>query len=500
MALSADQLPAQTFDVLYSFTKLVYSSQLLPDGTTLTVRTNSDGAAPYGKLVVSGTNLYGTTTLGGSGVDGAGYGTLFTLGTDGTGFTTLHNFTSADDGNDPTGGLVLLGSALYGTAASDQLWDLTLNSGTVFSLNTDGTNFATLHQFDKVGLTSPTLSNSDGALVYSRVVLSGNTLYGTAYRGGSFGFGTIFAMNTDGTGFTNLYNFRGDTNGGNPTAALVSFGGTLYGTASGEDTSFRSRGTVFAINSDGTDFSVLHSFTAPDPQTGTNADGYDPSAGLVLSGDTLYGTTGFGGSSASGTVFALKTDGSAFRVLHTFTAQTANRNGHLTNTDGAHPESGLLLSGDTLYGTAQYGGSAGVGTVFALKTDGSSFDVLHSFSATSVLGSNGSNSDGAFPASELILSGNMLYGSATGGGSSGSGTLFSIELPVAPPQLTISSSGPTVTLTWPTNAAGFTLQSTTNLSSPIAWSPISVAPVVVNGQNTVTNPASLTQQLFRLTQ
>jgi hypothetical protein len=57
-----------------------------------------------------------------------------------------------------------------------------------------------------------------------------------------------------------------------------------------------------------------------------------------------------------------------------------------------------------------------------------------------------------------------------------------------------------VILTWPTNAVGFTLQSTTNLSSPSVWVTNSPAPVVIGGQNTVTNPISGTQQFYRLTQ
>jgi hypothetical protein len=42
------------------------------------------------------------------------------------------------------------------------------------------------------------------------------------------------------------------------------------------------------------------------------------------------------------------------------------------------------------------------------------------------------------------------------------------------------------------------LQSTTNLNPPIVWSPVSPAPTVVNGQNTVTNPASGKQKFYRL--
>jgi uncharacterized repeat protein (TIGR03803 family) len=37
--------------------------------------------------------------------------------------------------------------------------------------------------------------------------LSGKKLYGTAEQGGPFGYGTVFAVKTDGTGFTNLHAF-----------------------------------------------------------------------------------------------------------------------------------------------------------------------------------------------------------------------------------------------------------------------------------------------------
>jgi uncharacterized repeat protein (TIGR03803 family) len=75
---------------------------------------------------------------------------------------------------------------------------------------------------------------------------------------------------------------------------------------------------------------------------------------LILSGNTLYGTTLAGGSSANGTVFAVNTDGTSFTVLHSFTALN---NG--TNSDGANPHAALVLSGNTLYGTAYTGGISG---------------------------------------------------------------------------------------------------------------------------------------------
>ena len=95
-----------------------------------------------------------------------------------------------------------------------------------------------------------------------------------------------------------------------------------------------------------------------------------------------------------------------------------------------------------------------------------------------------------------MLSGNTLYGAAWDLGWYGSGAIFSITLP---PQLTITPTAADVILTWPTNFTGFTLQSATNLDSPV-WTTNFPAPVVINGQYTVTNPISGTQQFFRLGQ
>ena len=163
-----------------------------------------------------------------------------------------------------------------------------------------------------------------------------------------------------------------------------------------------SNGTLFSISADGTRFTILHSFSG-------NSDGANPQAGLFLSGNTLYGTTQYGGSSGNGTVFVVSTNGAGYTNLYSFS------NG---NSDGANPAAGLILSGDVLFGTTANGGSADAGTVFAVTTDGTGFTNLYSFT---------DGNDGAYPAAGLVLSGNSLYGTTSSGGSEYGGTVFAIH-------------------------------------------------------------------------
>ena len=339
---------AQTFTNLYSFTG------------------GSDGAYPFAGLVLSGNTLYGTTVRGGIG-GFSGSGTVFALNTNGTGFTNLYSFTGGGDGADPSAGLILSGNILYGTAEDGGIGGFNGN-GTVFALNTDGTGFTNLYSFT---------GGSDGANPAAGLVLSGNTLYGTAQRGGTNANGTVFALNINGSNFTTLHTFTGyisyptNDDGIFPQAGLILSGNTLYGTAGLGGT--YGGGTVFAVNTDGTGFTTLHAFTA---DVSGNNDGADPSAGLILSGNTLFGTAGFGGNpDDDGTVFAVTTDGTGFTTLHTFSADVSG------NSDGAAPFAGLVLSGNTLFGTAQFGGNPDNGTVFAVNTDGTGFTNLHAFTS-----------------------------------------------------------------------------------------------------------------------
>jgi len=346
----APQAGAQVFTNLYDFSYAYESS-----GSS--IGTNGDGANPVAGLCLCSNTLYGTAYNGGI----SGVGTVFKARLDGSGFTNLYNF-SGPDGANPRASLVLSGNTLYGTTYAGG----SASNGTVFAINTDGTGFTNLYSFLPLSAVAHLVpaTNSDGAQP-NGLILSGNTLYGTAYAGGAPGNGTVFAINTYGTGFTNVYVFSGgsgtlnlrNNDGINPAAGLILCSNTLYGTTARGGVS--GSGTVFAISTVDTGFTNLHSFTGTSAAS-TNSDGAAPQAGLTASGNTLYGTTASGGYWGHGTVFAMNLDGTCFRVLYSFTD---------TNGDGAAPLAGLSISGDTLYGSTGAGGSSNDGILFAINTD-----------------------------------------------------------------------------------------------------------------------------------
>ena len=61
-----------------------------------------------------------------------------------------------------------------------------------------------------------------------------------------------------------------------------------------------------------------------------------------------------------------------------------------------------------------------------------------------------------------------------------------------------SLQGANMILTWPANATGYTLQSTTNLAYELGWNTVSPPPLVVNGVNVVVTPLTGPRMFFRL--
>jgi uncharacterized repeat protein (TIGR03803 family) len=203
-----------------------------------------------------------------------------------------------------------------------------------------------------------------------------------------------------------LYTFTGGADGKYPEAGLIrDTDGNLYSTTVQGGAS--RYGTVFKLDKNGQ--TVVHSFT------GAGADGLYPQAGMIRdSAGNLYGTTADGGTYFSGTVFKLEQAGTE-TTLYSFTG----------GSDGAYPYAGLIQDrAGNLYGTTEWGGNYGFGTVFKLEQGGTE-TILYSFTG---------GSDGAQPLAGLIRdpAGN-LYGTTWKGGDlpacygQGCGVVFKLD-------------------------------------------------------------------------
>jgi uncharacterized repeat protein (TIGR03803 family) len=166
-------------------------------------------------------------------------------------------------------------------------------------------------------------------------------------------------------------------------------------------------------------FSQLHSFS----RFNTSA-GYEPVASVTLdSQGKLYGTTEAGGAFGYGTVYKMDSQQN-FSLLHSF---------HYSETsDGNEPLAGVTLdSQGNLYGTTQFGGAYGYGTVYKIDIHGNFF-LLFSFN----------NSDGAYPDASITLdSQGNLYGTATRSGAYGYGTVFELANNITSPTVSYTYHG-----------------------------------------------------------
>jgi uncharacterized repeat protein (TIGR03803 family) len=427
--------------------------------------TNTGGANPAAGLVSSLGVLCGTTVNGGT----QGAGTAFYLTPDATGFNAFRTFGNQPDAANPQGDLAFSGNRFFGASFGGG----TNGVGAIFFGQTNG-SVSILRSFSAVN--ADTATNSGGASPAALLVSAGGTVFGTAAAGGGAANGTVFSLSTNGEAYSVLHDFSlldsvtgTNVDGALPWSGLVWSGDTLYGTTSAGGSG--GSGVVFSVKTNGSNFTILHNFTPMDWVSATNADGAIPFGSLLLSNDTLYGTTTAGGFGGSGTIFSMQTNGLAFKVLHHYSATDPVTG---TNVDGAAPCATLTLSGNVLHGTASAGGTGASGTIYSVRTDGTLFKALYSFEPLNP--STGTNSDGAFPVGALLLVGNSLYGTTFSGGPGSVGTVFSFPIPISSAAITniVLNGDHTVTLSF-VGAPDSTniIQAATNLNSPTVWQNIS---------------------------
>jgi len=341
----------------------------------------TDGTNASADLIqVDSETFIGATFNGGE----SGGGVLFQFSLT-NGFTDLFHFDASDSGSNPTGGLVYDDGNIYGACSNGGLFGF----GCIWRFT--GLNLNILHNF---------LGGDAGSYPRSGVMLAENgELYGSTQFGGENSQGTIFKIETDGSGFETLYNLNSSTSDGRyPLGKLVeSSPGTFLGTCSEGGSS--GSGTVFSITENG-EYSSLKSLQS-------SVDGGFPKSGLsqVLDGK-FYGVTEFGGSNGFGTVFSVDESGN-YTVLHNFDYTS----------DGANPQSSLTSNGSLLAGVTATGGANNMGTIVSLEPE-SQVEKLHDFS----IPMNGSSPKGLF-----ILN-NKFYGVTAKGGAFNTGTFYSVSL------------------------------------------------------------------------
>lgn len=256
------------------------------------------GTQPHSCFVAIGNVLYGMTSEGGkSGPPGDG--TVFSFDPTATtnAYTRLHTF-DGTHGSDPHGQLILDpdGVTFYGMTRTGGKHRV----GIIFSINPSKNKFNVLHDFACPGNNTPNCNDKkDGASTdHGTPVQSGTTLFGLTTYGGKYGNGALFSINTSGKHFTVLHSFgQPSTDDGiNPFGSLMLNGTVLYGTT--QTGGAKNNGTVFQINTDGTGYARVYDF-----QNGN--DGMNPIDDVLLLDNTLYGMTEKGGTCGEGALFTI---------------------------------------------------------------------------------------------------------------------------------------------------------------------------------------------------
>jgi uncharacterized repeat protein (TIGR03803 family) len=401
--------------------------------TTLADFDGTNGYAPNSVVQSTDGNYFGTTNQGGaSNKCSNGCGTVFKVTPSGT-LTTLYNFCSqpgCTDGSSPLGLVQAIDGSFYGTTNEGG----TSNDGTVFKITPEG-SLTTLYSFCTQS------QCTDGAYPRGLMQAADGNFYGTTIEGGAHNAGTIFKITSSGTQAI-LYSFCSQphcADGSSPQAGLIQtndgnfYGTTQYGGA-------KNAGTVFTITTAGAQTSLYSFCSQPKCSDGENL--YD---GLVQANDgNFYGTTYIGGAHNYGSVFKI-TPGGTLTTLYSFAF-----------TDGGYPTSGLTLATDGyLYGTVGTGGATGDGAAFRITSAGV-LTTLHNFCSLTDC------ADGGAPNAPLVqVTDGSLYGTTAWGGAHADGTVFSLNVGLAPFIETRPTSGAIGT---PVTILGANLTGATNLT------------------------------------
>ena len=378
--------------------------------------TSNDGSVPEAALFEDANGvLYGTTSAGGTNDTG----TFFDFVPSENSLFTIYNLPALNSAKVNDAGAYPFSTVFQ---ASDQSFYFTTSAGganaqgTVLAvlLDDSGTHVNLCHSFAALNSDG---TNDGGAAPQAGLTLLEGDLFGITQNGGTEGNGVVFKVSVPAQAFSTIYDLEDPD--GNYSAANLSPGANdvLYGVCT--EGGNGGGGAIFEIFNGPVE--VLANFDAVDAND-INATGNAPSSPLVSTPDgVLYGTARYGGANGSGLVYRLVKGSQTPQIVYAFSAADANG----INADGQYPN-GILLGPDgNFYGTTTGGGAKTNGTVFQLTPTGI-LTVLHTFG---IIDGEDADADGARPGSGLILTrSGIMYGTATGGGESGRGTIYSINM------------------------------------------------------------------------
>src|SRR3989304_5341042 len=131
-------------------------------------------------------------------------------------YTKLLDFTGTANGSYSQGSLISDGTFLYRMAGGGGA----NGYGVVFKIKPDGTGYSDLHDF----------SGANGSYPGGYLISDGTFLYGMTYGGGANSYGVVFKIKPDGTGYSDLHDFSW-ANGKNPYGSLISTRALCLGTS-----------------------------------------------------------------------------------------------------------------------------------------------------------------------------------------------------------------------------------------------------------------------------
>lgn len=194
-----------------------------------------DGALPRGGLFFQGGKLYGTTCGCGSLPYG---GTIYEVGVQ----RALYTFTGGADGSQPLAGLVGDGQGnLYGTTSAGGTGNFGNGYGIIFKFNLATSTLTVLHTFS-----GPDGGVPSSALSWDA---QGN-LYGTTTLGGAYGYGNVFKLEPSGNIVSLHDFSGGSDGAHPNAGVLVDAKGNVWGAAAqgGSATAPGGYGTLFIIS------------------------------------------------------------------------------------------------------------------------------------------------------------------------------------------------------------------------------------------------------------